>query len=1603
MRNSFRCLTIMAAIAVVVIATTGFAGGSDGPQVVHPTKVLHPDHFGVTPPLATVAPLPPKKGVANHEIPNHEVTRLPVLPKATAPDEPKGEARRATVGNRLSPAPTVAFDGLNSDTNASVVGFRVMPPDTEGAVGMSYYIQWINLVWAIYNKSDGSIAAGPFPGNQVWATALPGTDCASSNDGDPIVLYDHGAQRWFMAQFMASSPYAMCLAVSQTSDPTGAWYAWQYEYGTQFPDYPKFGVWPDGYYMTVNEFGSGDPATTVFDRTAMLAGDASPAAQYFAISGVQPAFPQPTNWDGGDAPPAGEPNYNIAFYDDAWGNPVDMLQMCAFHVDWTTPANSTFTCPSGAGDPGYIDLTAAGLSFDSNLCGYSRDCIPQMGSTQKLDTLSDRLMFPANYRNLMATKGYEVMVVTHSVDVDGSDHAGVRWYELHNTGSGWFIYDGGTFAPDSDNRWMGSATVDAEGDIGIMYTISSSTTYPSVGFAGRLATDPAGSMQSETVLVSGAGTQEGGNRWGDYAAMHTDPDGCTMWGTAEYVNAGGNFNWDTYIGAFSMPGCTPSGFGTVSGTVTNSATGDPIEGAQVQIGGYTTFTQADGSYAMNVPADTYDITATAFGFAPQTVTGIVVDDGGSVVQDFALDPVGTADFDGYVTDAGHGWPLYAKVELAVNGSPVATVYTNPFNGYYEVPDMPQGFSFDFTVTPVETGFIPATRTVVLPPGGDTESFVIEPDPVQNCIAPGWTLATGGLSENFDGSFPPAGWTVTDAMGSGLVWSNVAASGESGNWAGTGDAASASSDAFGSAPYDTYLTSPVVDLTGVGTVVVEARVNFQNFAGYDYFQIDVSADGGSTWTNVLSWNEDHGGFRSPDSGEDVSIDVSSEVAGSANAMVRFRYYDPVSHWNWYAQVDDVFFGAKGCAPKPGAMMAGFVTDANTTMGINGASIADDQGNATSSFATPDDPAIGDGFYEFFVDLPTGNGPSTRTFTVGASGYAEQQVQTNPSPEAVNQLDFALEAGWLEVTPTHMEARLYSGETENQVLDIINHGGVDANVSLLAFETAGWVPNSPMDQIPAPNVPAAHLNDRTAQAANVPEHEPGAPLAAGDVIASWPTGLTYGWGLGVNKFADNLWVGNIGAGGGDDLDYEYTRAGSQTGTTYDTSSWMGSFAGDMAFDSLNGTMWQLAVGGDNCIHEWDPGTQTTTGNVICWGATTSERGLAYDPISDTFFVGGWNTNAITRFDRTGTVLQTANVGIGISGLAYNPGTGHLFVQENSPTDTITVLDVNDNYNVVGSFTVSGMGSYGGAGLSFTCDGHLWLINQQTQTVFEVDSGESGACISSSLPWFTTTPDSGVVPANEGDLPIDGQFIADGAPHWGLVQGRVMILHDTPYQVDDVTLCLTKAFNDMPVDGNGDPTDWTDPYVHSVAGARITLGCGGGNFCPNDIIPRGVVARWLILAEHGPDYSPPVCTGIFSDVICELTPNADYIEALFNEGISAGCFYNPGTGERRFCPDQAFNRQEMAVQILRTKGMFDQPPYEGIFSDMPVCDPDPAVFCWSRWAEEFFRQGITAGCFYNPYTGERKYCPTMEVSRSHMAVFTQRAFDLPMCDSGDVAPQH
>lgn len=467
---------------------------------------------------------------------------LRLLPPAIGQEQPDPVVQQS-VGPYVSTTTPIGYAGVG----AGDYGFapNAAPPDPNLAVGATQIVQWVNESFAVFDKSTGGLLKGPVAGNTLFAAL--GGGCATNNDGDPIAQYDKIANRWVLTQFSVSTtPYLQCVAVSTTSDATGTYNLYAFSYGsTQFNDYPKLGIWPDAYYVTFNIFNNGKTFAgsklCAYHRAAMLAGTAA-GQQCFQLSssygGVLPA-----DLDGAASlPAAGTPEPFINFG-------TNSLNVWRFLVNWTTPSSSTLTGP--------INVPVA--SFTEACSGGT--CIQQPGTSNRLDSLADRLMYRFAYRHSTSTSSAETAVVNHSVKVSGSKRSqvvGIRWYQLGNLTSGTpSVVQQGTYSPDSNSRWMGSIAMDKVGNIAVGYSESSTAKFPSVYYTGRLAGDPLGTLQSEGLLKAGSGSQTGSlTRWGDYSALSLDPSNdCTFYYTNEYEKASGSFNWSTWIGSFSFPGC----------------------------------------------------------------------------------------------------------------------------------------------------------------------------------------------------------------------------------------------------------------------------------------------------------------------------------------------------------------------------------------------------------------------------------------------------------------------------------------------------------------------------------------------------------------------------------------------------------------------------------------------------------------------------------------------------------------------------------------------------------------------------------------------------------------------------------------------------------------------------------------------------------------------------------------------------------------------------------------------------------------------------------------------------------------------------------------
>jgi hypothetical protein len=743
------------------------------------------------------------------------------------------------LGEGQMPLPIRNFEAMDK-----IEGGGWTPPDTVGDVGPEHYVQGVNVGFGIYNKATGAELVTMSFDDLFEGT---GTPCDDQNRGDIIVLYDHLAGRWLLSDFSLPStgPVYQCLAISKTSHPiTGGWYFYGYVVdadGSPWHDYPKLGVWPDAYYMTANMFTPWSGAWVwAFNRAAMLDGDPLTAIRF--ETGTAYGSLLPANLEG-PPPPADAPNYLAAF-----GYP-GILRLWEFHVDWTTPANSSFTGPMN------LTVADAGLIFD----------IPQQSPGWDLDSLGDRLMMQLQYRNF---DSHEALWVNHTVASGGV--AGVRWYEIRDPGGTPYVHQQSTYQPDDLYRWMGSLAVDGDGNMAVGYSVSSENMMPAIRYAGRLMGETPGILpQAEVSLIEGTGVQVGVSRWGDYSSMTVDPvDDCTFWYTQEYYETTGSV-WTTRVGSFKFPSCgQPKGW--ISGTVYDVDTLAGIPNAPVVAEGVditlSVQTDATGHYSMTLPVGAYDVTAGPLAPAypdPVTVVGIGVSAGAIVPLDIGLAPK----------------PDLIEAELQIDDN----VAGGNSNGYPEPGESGlllwqglynQGAATANNVTAHLTALTPGV-TVTVPDAPYPD--IVPGTSQENLVAFGFSIApnvTCGAVLDFEeivstdqgvftftisltASVPlPMVSLFSDDMEGGL--GNWSTGGVFSFWATTAEKAHSPTHSASDSPYAEYanntnawLQSPVFDLSDKGNIHLSFWQDYDMESGWDFVYVEYSLDGGTTWQDPLT--------------------------------------------------------------------------------------------------------------------------------------------------------------------------------------------------------------------------------------------------------------------------------------------------------------------------------------------------------------------------------------------------------------------------------------------------------------------------------------------------------------------------------------------------------------------------------------------------------------------------------------------------------------------------------------------------------------------------------------------------------------------------------
>ncbi len=495
------------------------------PRVIHETRhdtspALHDLLRGVAPGL---------RAGTQHEM---EMEEPPFRQAAGARDT----VVQSSPGGPQQAGIVLSFDGMTGS---------FPPPDTNGAPGLSQYLQIVNWNYAVFDKATGQVTFGPYPITTIF-TGFGGA-CEFNKVGDPTVRFDRMAGRWVIQQTAGTGGiYLICVAVSTTSDATGSYARYSFSYAPKLPDYPKLAVWPDAYYVNSDIYGTSGfegSSSCALDRKSMLQG--APASAICFQTGSNVFQLLPADLDGAIPPPSGAPNYQVGNVSAS----NNTLQLYKFHVDFANPQNSTYTGP--------FPISVAGYTI---ACWYT--CVPQLGTSNLLDALGSFMMYRLAYRNYIpvtvpvtiAQAAHETLVAEHSLKSD-SGQVVTRWYEFRAPENGNFtVYQQGTFAPDTYWRWMGSIAMDKKGDIALGYSLSDASLYPSIYFTGRVPEDPLGTMEQEVNIIAGTNSQTI-NRWGDYSSMVPDPvDDCTMWYTTEYLQTGSQ-SWKTRIAALKFSTC----------------------------------------------------------------------------------------------------------------------------------------------------------------------------------------------------------------------------------------------------------------------------------------------------------------------------------------------------------------------------------------------------------------------------------------------------------------------------------------------------------------------------------------------------------------------------------------------------------------------------------------------------------------------------------------------------------------------------------------------------------------------------------------------------------------------------------------------------------------------------------------------------------------------------------------------------------------------------------------------------------------------------------------------------------------------------------------
>ncbi|OFX22088.1 MAG: hypothetical protein A2033_14385 [Bacteroidetes bacterium GWA2_31_9] len=651
---------------------------SIGQNVSH--DVIYPSEFLETRPLRDIVKDYPfvekdSKGVV-HESIDRKYRKPQTFIYSPADGPQYGEdpsVRQTTMGTRPIVSNKAIIKNWAGQTASS---FR--PFDPTGAAGPNHYVQAINgTPFKVFNKSTGA--------NMLTANIGSLWSPATANDGDPIIMYDKYADRWFVSQF-GQTGNSIYIAISQTNDPTGAYYAYTYT-SPQFPDYLKFSIWENGYYMTSNQ---STDRVFCFERDQMIAGNPSARSISATFStGSTDAFfvPLPADAADGSLPTAGTPLPFFSLYDNAWGGGNDGVKFWNMTVNWGATATASISAAT------LIQTAAFDASYDA-----SWNDVTQPGTTTKLDGIGGVATYRAQWR---PWNGYNSLVMNWGVKISTTQRS-IRWVELRQdqTSGTWSLYQEGTYTPDTHTRWMGSIAMDDNGSISLAYCKSSSTVYPTLCYTGRLASDPLGEMPfTETIAIAGTSSQTSGNRYGDYSHTSLDPDGVTFWHTGEYISGGVK----TRVYSFQLPLGTVPPVADFTGTpttilpeqsvqFTDQTMNAPTAWSWDFLGGTPSTSSLQNPSIIYSNPGTYDVTLTAtnpYGNNAITKTSYINVVAQAPVVDFigtptAINTGGSVAFTDQSTNTPTSW-----LWTFSGGTPASSTLQNPTvvynsNGVYDV-------------------------------------------------------------------------------------------------------------------------------------------------------------------------------------------------------------------------------------------------------------------------------------------------------------------------------------------------------------------------------------------------------------------------------------------------------------------------------------------------------------------------------------------------------------------------------------------------------------------------------------------------------------------------------------------------------------------------------------------------------------------------------------------------------------------------------------------------------------------------------------------------------------------------------------------------------